>query len=72
MTGANLTGGQLTGTATDTTLNLSGGNAGFYSSGINTSVRFDDLSITSIPEPATIGMLGLGALVTMLVRRMRK
>jgi hypothetical protein len=24
-----------------------------------------------IPEPATIGMLGLGALVTLLLRRMR-
>ena len=28
-------------------------------------------SMTVIPEPATIGMLGLGALVTLLVRRMR-
>lgn len=26
---------------------------------------------TSVPEPATIGMLGLGALVTLLARRMR-
>jgi len=29
------------------------------------------LSITTVPEPATIGMLGLGALVAMLVRRVR-
>jgi hypothetical protein len=29
----------------------------------------DDLSITSIPEPATIGMLGFGALVTWVTRR---
>gem|GEM_PF-3318594 len=28
-------------------------------------------SLTVIPEPATIGMLGLGALVTLLLRRMR-
>jgi len=28
-------------------------------------------SLTVIPEPATIGMLGLGALVTLLIRRMR-
>jgi hypothetical protein len=28
------------------------------------------LSLTVIPEPATIGMLGLGALVTLLIRRM--
>lgn len=42
-------------------------------------VTFNDVSdasglkiqITSIPEPATIGMLGLGALVTILLRRMR-
>ena len=27
--------------------------------------------VTVIPEPATIGMLGLGALVTLLIRRMR-
>jgi autotransporter-associated beta strand protein len=28
-------------------------------------------SLTVIPEPATIGMLGLGALITMMLRRMR-
>jgi hypothetical protein len=27
------------------------------------------MSITAIPEPATIGMLGLGAVITLLVRR---
>jgi hypothetical protein len=26
---------------------------------------------TAIPEPATVGMLGLGALVTLLLRRLR-
>jgi hypothetical protein len=31
----------------------------------------DNMSITAIPEPATIGMLGLGALVTLLFRRTR-
>jgi hypothetical protein len=29
----------------------------------------DNLSLSAIPEPATIGMLGLGALITLLVRR---
>jgi hypothetical protein len=28
--------------------------------------------VTPIPEPATVGMLGLGALVTMLIRRIRR
>lgn len=33
---------------------------------------FDNISVTtSIPEPATIGMLGLGALLTLLIRRIR-
>ena len=45
--------------------------------GVNTTLadsRFvkqgNSLSLTVIPEPATIGMLGLGALVTLLIRRM--
>jgi hypothetical protein len=29
------------------------------------------LSGTAIPEPATIGMLGLGAIITLLIRRMK-
>jgi hypothetical protein len=29
----------------------------------------DNLSLSAIPEPATIGMLGLGAVITLLVRR---
>jgi hypothetical protein len=31
----------------------------------------DNMSITAIPEPATIGMLGLGAVITLLIRRKR-
>jgi hypothetical protein len=27
------------------------------------------VTLSSIPEPATIGMLGLGALITLLIRR---
>ncbi len=44
-----------------------------YNDGLNTglgaSVSIDDVSI--VPEPATVGMLGLGALVALLVRRIR-
>jgi hypothetical protein len=29
----------------------------------------DNVSVTVVPEPATIGMLGLGALITFLIRR---
>ncbi|MFA7369107.1 MAG: autotransporter-associated beta strand repeat-containing protein, partial [Kiritimatiellales bacterium] len=35
------------------------------------SLDFTGGNLTVIPEPATIGMLGLGALITMLIRRMR-
>jgi hypothetical protein len=41
----------------------------------NRTLYLDNLTVegtvTTIPEPATIGMLGLGALVTLMVRRMR-
>ena len=30
-----------------------------------------DITVSSIPEPATIGMLGLGAIITVLIRRTR-
>ena len=32
---------------------------------------FADVTPSAIPEPATVGMLGLGALVVMLLRRKR-
>jgi hypothetical protein len=37
------------------------------------SLGMDNLALsgTAIPEPATIGMLGLGAVITLLVRRMK-
>lgn len=31
----------------------------------------DNVTVTVVPEPATIGMLGMGALLALLVRRMR-
>jgi hypothetical protein len=48
---------------------------GVYAKVSNSAAFFDDstLSFTAaIPEPATIGMLGLGALITLLVRRYTK
>jgi len=39
------------------------------SGGGGASVAFDVTNISIIPEPATIGMLGFGALVSLLIRR---
>jgi hypothetical protein len=36
-----------------------------------TSDFVDNVRLNSVPEPATIGMLGLGTLITVLIRRMR-
>lgn len=68
--GANLDGGQLTGTATDTSLNLANGKAGFYTSSTNTNPLYDNLSITTIPEPATLGLLGFATVALLGLRRM--
>ncbi|QHI68785.1 hypothetical protein [Tichowtungia aerotolerans] len=45
LTGPDLDGGVLTGTATDTVLRLEDGTAGFYASKISTQYLFDNLSI---------------------------
>jgi hypothetical protein len=39
--------------------------------GANTNFEIDYIRLTAIPEPATVGMVGLGALVTLLIRRFR-
>jgi hypothetical protein len=71
LTGASLdNGGTLSGTVTDTILQLNGGYAGFYNSFGNTGPRFDDLSITVIPEPATLGLFSVSAAGLMLMRRL--
>jgi hypothetical protein len=31
--------------------------------------QIDNIQVSAIPEPATIGMLGLGALITLVIRR---
>ncbi|MEA2069166.1 MAG: hypothetical protein U9P12_08200, partial [Verrucomicrobiota bacterium] len=69
LTGANLDGGQLTGTVTDTVLNLTGGQAGFYMSNVNTTPRWDNLSISTIPEPATLGFVSIAAAMLFGLRR---
>jgi len=47
------------------------GQATAYSGSSPSLFGMDALQITVIPEPATIGMLGLGALATLLFRRLR-
>lgn len=69
LTGANLDGGQLTGTATDTALNLANGQAGFYASGANATPLYDNLSIESIPEPATLGLIAVVSVALLGFRR---
>jgi autotransporter-associated beta strand protein len=39
--------------------------------GAQQDISIDGGILTVIPEPATIGMLGLGAIITMMIRRMR-
>lgn len=46
-----------------------GYNSEIYFSGIPQEVFIDDLSINATPEPATLGMLGLGALGLATIRR---
>jgi autotransporter-associated beta strand protein len=69
----------FTGTDTVGSLSLDGGLT-FLSPGTYNAADLDAAglgtytgvgSLTVIPEPATLGMLGLGALITILVRRMR-
>jgi hypothetical protein len=71
-----LVGGTLnnvTGTVSDTVggVDFSNGYVGAYGRLSNSNPKFDNFSVTVIPEPATIGMMSLGALITMLIRRMR-
>ncbi len=47
----------------------------FTSNGFDASqdtLTIDNVSINVVPEPATVGMLGLGALVALLIRRVRR
>ena len=68
----NLTNILTAGTAISTSENNLG-RIGFTSSGTNVGLDFslDNISVTAIPEPATIGMVMLGALAIFGVRRYR-
>jgi len=63
----------LSGTFSDTVggVDFSNGYVGAYAALSNGNPKFDNFSVTVIPEPATIGMMGLGAVAAMLLRRMR-
>jgi hypothetical protein len=43
---------------------------GYIESGVYSEMNVDDVQLTVIPEPATMGLLGMGALA--LIRRKRK
>jgi hypothetical protein len=69
--------GPYTALSLDTATWTAGQKAGFgirfaQVANLNTE-RFyiDNVNVSAVPEPATIGMLGLGALVALLVRRMQ-
>ena len=51
---------------------LNGGHAGFYINNGNSNVSFDNLRIETIPEPATMGLLGISFGTIMLWRRLRR
>lgn len=62
----------LTTTAVDPNSLFAGGYAGLYtptSNAADPDAKFDNFSLQVIPEPATIGMLGLGAVAVFLIRR---
>ena len=52
---------------------LDGGTSGWDYGGVGgvsaDFVKIDSVTLSVIPEPATVGMLGLGALITLIVRR---
>jgi len=57
----------------DATEQLSGGYGGLYQASLgNDRVRFDNFSLEVIPEPATIGMLAVGTVGVLALRRMRQ
>ena len=67
-----LTGSQFQNLTTPVTFRLYFWDDSSVSTSVNTGVvhRIDDIIVNSVPEPASIGLLGLGAL-SMLVRRRR-
>lgn len=61
LTGANLDGGQLTGTVAETLMNLANGQAGFYASAASTTPLYDNLFIEILPDvqPGALRLIGV-------------
>ncbi|MCF7817531.1 MAG: PEP-CTERM sorting domain-containing protein [Kiritimatiellales bacterium] len=72
--GYSLIGGtvNLSGTALDTVggIDFSNGYVGAYAIISNSNQRFDNFSVTTIPEPATLGMIGLSTGLLLTLRRL--
>jgi len=67
-----LTDGVTSWSAAFSDITLSGGHAGYYAFGNATSVQAfhaDDFTLTIVPEPATVALLGIGGLI--VARRSR-
>jgi hypothetical protein len=63
----------VSGTATDADSNFTGGYAGVLQSTTGADRNsFDNFSVEVIPEPATIGMLAVGTVGVLALRRMRQ
>jgi len=59
----------LTGTITDVGGNHTGGHAGYYAGAASWSAGFDNYSLEVIPEPATLGMMGLVGVGGLFIRK---
>jgi hypothetical protein len=64
--------GTITGTGNYSSANFAVLNGGTTQWELTTADDGQDLTLTVIPEPATIGMLGLGAVMAVLLRRVRR
>jgi len=51
--------------------NFSDGYVGIYQSVSGSSVRYDNFSVTTIPEPATLGLMGVSTMLIFILRRSR-
>jgi hypothetical protein len=74
LTGANIT-DSLSGNVSDfgpSQIDLNGGYAGFYIATGNLNPRFDNLSITALPEPSSFALLGGALSALVLLRRRRR